>query len=406
MTLVSKFLLIFFLAGFLEPKELGLYGLVIATIGYAIYPLGFDFYTYSTRELLERERSEWGGVLKDQGVLHLILYVLVLPLILLVFVYELLPWYLAGWFFVVLVLEHINQELNRLLIAISLQLAASWVLFLRSGAWALCIIVWMYLEPAMRTLEVVLAAWTIGSMLALMLATYRLYKLELSGWWCQINWRWILQGLKIAIPLFLATLAIRAVFTIDRYWFESLQGLDMLAAYVLFMGIGNALLSFMDAGVFSFSYPKLISAYNRGDAATFRQGLMSSLWQSLFLTAAFVAVAFIVIEPLLTMLDRSVYIEQLSLFPWVLMAISLYALSMVPHYALYAQGRDKPIIVSHLAAILVFIPTTWIFSIQEPDKAVLLGLITTFTFLLIYKTWAFYQLTPRQYRSAAAADTH
>jgi hypothetical protein len=43
MTLVSKFLLIFFLAGFLEPKELGLYGLLAATIGYSMYLLGFEF---------------------------------------------------------------------------------------------------------------------------------------------------------------------------------------------------------------------------------------------------------------------------------------------------------------------------------------------------------------------------
>ena len=43
LTLASKFLLIFFLARFLEPAELGLYGLVVATIGYALYLLGLDF---------------------------------------------------------------------------------------------------------------------------------------------------------------------------------------------------------------------------------------------------------------------------------------------------------------------------------------------------------------------------
>lgn len=67
MTLGSKFLLIFFLARFLEPAELGLYGLLVATIGYALYLLGLDFYTYSTREILKRERNEWGGLLKNQA---------------------------------------------------------------------------------------------------------------------------------------------------------------------------------------------------------------------------------------------------------------------------------------------------------------------------------------------------
>ncbi len=405
-TLVSKFLLIFFLAGFLEPKELGLYGLLLATIGYSMYLLGFDFYTYNTRELLKRDRSEWGGLLKDQGVLHLILYVLVMPLFLLVFSLGLLPWYLAGWFFALLVLEHLNQELMRLLVAISQQLTASWVLFLRSGAWALVITSWMFVDPTIRTLEAVLAAWMLGCLLALVLAIYRLKKLKLSGWSVCINWQWIYIGLKVAVPILISTLAIRAVFTIDRYWFEALQGLEALGAYVLFMGIANSLMSFLDAGVFSFSYPGLISAHNRADAGAFRGGLFRLLWQTLLLTVLFILIALLVIEPLLLLIDKPFYLSQLSLFPLVLSAIALYAVGMVPHYALYAQGLDKPIIFSHLGTVMVFVPVTALLAAEYPDKAVLLGLIATFTILLIWKTWAFYRLTPSQYRSAAVAESH
>ncbi|MGR7920562.1 lipopolysaccharide biosynthesis protein [Zobellella denitrificans] len=405
-TLVSKFVLIFFLAGFLEPKDLGLYGLITVTIAYAIYPLGFDFYTYTTRELLNCERSEWGGLLKDQAILHLALYAVVLPLLLIVFSLELLPWYLAGWFFVLLVLEHLNQEMMRLLIAISEQLTASWVLFLRSGCWALGITAWMFFDSSIRSLESVLAAWALGSMLALILSIYRLKCLNLSGWSKNINWSWIVKGLTVAVPFLVATLAIRAVFTIDRYWFEALQGLELLGAYVLFMSISNTLMSFLDAGVFSFSYPSLIAAHNRGDVRQFRVCLRRLFWQTMGLTAAFVVVAWFVIEPLLSMLDKPFYIEQLFLFPWVLTVMVLYAIGMVPHYALYAQGLDKPIIYSHLSTVIVFVPTTWLFSLQLPDKAVLLGMMVTLVILLLWKTWAFYRLTPRRYYSPLTANLH
>ena len=95
-TLGCRFLLIFFLARFLEPAQLGLYGLLTATIGYSLYLLGFDFYTFTTREILKRERHEWGGLLKDQGALSLVLYVIFIPLLSLIFVKGLLPWSLAG----------------------------------------------------------------------------------------------------------------------------------------------------------------------------------------------------------------------------------------------------------------------------------------------------------------------
>lgn len=398
MTLASKFLLIVALAGFLEPHELGLYGLVAATIAYAIYPLGFDFYSYSTRELLKLGRPEWGGVLKSQAVFHLIMYVIGLPAMLVVFALDLLPWYLAVWFFVLLVLEHLNQELIRLLVAISEQLTASWVLFFRSGGWALAVTLCMFVDSSMRSLEVVLTAWGLGGVMAVVLAVYRFQKLKLLGWSSKIKWRWMIKGLKVAIPILIATLAIRAVFTIDRYWFEALQGLEVLGAYVLFMGIANALMSFLDAGVFSFSYPSLIAAYNRGNFSSFQRGVRRLLWQTVVLIVTFIILAWLVIEPLLIMLEKQFYLEQLVIFPWVLAAMALYALSMVPHYALYSQGQDRPIILSHLGAVVIFISTTWMLSQQLPEKAVLLGLVTTFTVLLIWKALAFYRLTPRQYR--------
>ncbi len=167
-TLSSKFLLMFFLAKFVEPKELGLYGLLTATISYALFLLGLDFYTFTTREIIKRERHEWGGLLKDQGALSLLLYVTVLPLLLFIFLTGLLPWYVAGWFFILLVLEHLTQELGRVLIAISEQLFASVVLFLRSGIWAVLVTSIMFFRADTRNLDFVLGAWTLGSFVALL----------------------------------------------------------------------------------------------------------------------------------------------------------------------------------------------------------------------------------------------
>ena len=398
LTLASKFLLIFFLARFLEPAELGLYGLLAATIGYALYLLGFDFYTFTTREILKRDRCEWGGLLKDQGALSLVLYAIFLPLLSLIFFKGQLPWHVASWFFALLVLEHLTQELGRLLIAISEQLLASTVLFLRSGIWAVAVTVLMFFSPESRSLNFVLGAWTIGAFVALLLGIYRLNQLGIAGWHKEIDWKWIRKGLKVAIPLLIATLAIRGLFTLDRYWFGALAGLDILGAYVLFMGVCNALMSFLDAGVFAFIYPGLISAYNKQDSDAFRQGLRKMLIQTLLLTIIFVAVAIVLIAPLLSWLNKPLYLEHQDLFQWLLLATLLYAVGMVPHFALYAQGQDRPIIHSHIASLMCFIPTTWLLSTHWPYLAVPLGLCTTFALILIWKSWAYFVLTPTQYR--------
>lgn len=401
-TLGSRFLLIFFLARFLEPAQLGLYGLLVATVGYSLYLLGFDFYTFTTREVLKRERKEWGGLLKDQGALSLVLYAIFIPLLSLIFVAELLPWRLAGWFFILLILEHINQELSRLLVAISEQLLASVMLFLRQGTWAIGVIALMAVEPTTRSLSYVFGAWTVAGGAAVLVGTYRLAHLGIGGWHKKINWVWIAVGLKISIPLLVATLAIRGIFTLDRYWLQSIGGLEVVGAYVLFMGIGGTLMTFLDAGIFAFSYPGLISAHQKQQSTLFRENLRLLLIQTTVLCVVFAVVSLLLLPLLLTWLANPLYVAQQYLYPWVLIIMILYALGMVPHYALYAQGIDRPIIHSHVASLLVFAMTTWLFSQRWPLLAVPLGLCAAFALILFWKAWAFFKFTPLQYRLAQA----
>lgn len=48
-TLLCKFLLIFFLAKFLDPQDVGLYGLLAGTIGYAFFQLALSFILFDAR---------------------------------------------------------------------------------------------------------------------------------------------------------------------------------------------------------------------------------------------------------------------------------------------------------------------------------------------------------------------
>lgn len=376
---------------------MGLYGLFTATIGYSGYLLGLDFYTFTTREVLKRERSEWGALLKSQGVLTLMLYAIFLPLLTLIFINGLLPWRMAGWFFLLLVLEHMNQELNRLLVAISEQLLASIVLFLRSGTWALAVIALMALDPKTRSLDHVFGAWTIGAGGALLVGVIRLAQLRIGGWRKKIDWTWIKNGLRISIKLLVATLAIRAVFTMDRYWIQSLGGLDVVGAYVLFMGIGGTLLAFLDAGVFAFCYPNMISAHSKKNSKLFGCNFRNLTFQTCFFSLAFAVISWLVLPFLLDWIGNPIYAAQKHIYPWLLFAMILNAISMIPHYGLYAQGFDRPIIQSHIAGFIFFVVATWFLSLYFPLVAVPMGLCCAFALILLWKGLAFFSVTPLNY---------
>lgn len=393
LTLFSKFVLIFSLAKYLSPRDLGLYGLISAGVAYSIYLVGFDFYIYSTREIIRRPKSEWGGFLKNQILLVSMLYLFFSPLLLLFFIENILPWDFVFLFFILLLLEHLNQEIGRLLIAASEQISSSVVLFLRSGMWALILTPVMYFNESTRTLNYVFGVWAVGDLSALALGVYYVFNLNLSGWFISFDLKWILKGIKTCIPFLVATLAIRAIFTVDRYFVNAFSGLEVVGAYVLFMGICNASMSFLDAGLFSFVYPILVKNWHENNYVEFKKNMRKFFVQTVLIVVLISVFILMIIECLLDWLGKSLYIYQYSVFLWLLLSTFLYALSMVPHYGLYAQNRDKSIIFSHVVSFSVFIISVLVFSNHFPNVAVPIGLCFAFGIMLIWKVLAYLKST-------------
>lgn len=394
MTLGSKFVLIFVLAKLLEPAEVGLYGLLTVTIAYVMMALGFDFYSYATRALINTERCEWSALLRDQGVFYGITYAVTLPLSLFIFWFGFLPWSLALWFFPLLVLEHVAQEFNRLLVAMSEPLWASIVLFVRQGSWSIVAAVWMWLMPDQRNLDFVFAAWAIGGLLACLIAAARLRGLERAPLRRAIDWSWIKRGVLIAIPFVFATLSLRALYTLDRYWIEAISGLDVLAVYVLYMGIANVIMTFLDASVFTFIYPALIAAAGKRDQATFDKHMQCLTRQTIVTTLGLSLAVILLAKPLLAWLHKPVYNQYFSLLYWTVLATALSAISMIPHYGLYAHHRDRPIIFSHLASLPVFAISVYFLNTVLREAAIPAAMAISFLFLLFTKTMFFRRCAP------------
>lgn len=252
-TLVLRFFLIFFLAKYLGPSSVGYYFIFTATVGYAMYFVGLDFYTYVSREIVKSPTHKRGQILKGQAALSGLLYLAMLPVAIGLLFKSGWPGHLVWWFVPILFLEHFNQELTRLLIALSEQLTSSMILSVRQGSWAIAIIVLMKLEESTRNLEVVMALWSAAGVSVASIGVWRLRQLKTEGWRLPIDWRWVKKGITVSAAFLVATLALRGVQTFDRYWLETLGGIQMVGAYVLLLGVVSTLLTFLDAAVFAFA---------------------------------------------------------------------------------------------------------------------------------------------------------
>ena len=199
-------------------------------MGYALYFVGLDFYTYVSREVARTPADQRGKLLKSQAALSGVLYLTLLPITVVLLAHAGWPGHLVWWFLPILVLEHFNQEMSRLLIALSEQLTASFILFIRQGSWAAAIIVLMVLDVDFRNLDAAMALWAIAGVVAAGTAVWKLKRLKTMGWALPIDWAWVKKGIVVSTSFLLATLALRGVQNFDRYWLEALGGIEIVGA--------------------------------------------------------------------------------------------------------------------------------------------------------------------------------
>lgn len=384
-TLGTRFALVFILAKYLKAASVGYYGLFTASIGYALLCVGFDFYTYTTREIAKVGRERQGAVLRGQLTLLLMLYVILVPVILLVLFRTNMPYYLIWWFVPILILEHLNQELYRLLIILSRQIEASVLLFIRQGSWAVAAAGFLAVSERTRSLNFIMLLWASAGIIAAIAGIWTIFRLRLSGWRTPVDWGWIKRGVLVSSSFLTATLAVRAVQTLDRYWLERLVGIDVVGAYVLFFGVASALSVFLDAAIFSFYYPRLVHLAHEGRTADLHANVRRTGWLTAGACVGFALVSSLLLPVLLRWIGRSVYLDHIDLYYWVLGAMIVYSIGMVPHYALYARGRDRPIIVSHLASLLVFAATTLAMTTISHIYAVPVGVLAAMSTVMLWK---------------------
>lgn len=349
----AKFVLLVVLASTTDEVSVGLYGLVAATVTLGLYVVGVDYYTHTTRRLLRGDGPSAGELIRDQTSLHMRTYLASMLPVAVLFAAGLLPWRIAPWFVGILFTEHASLEFYRLLIARKQPLRANIVFFLRSGSWPLTWAALALTWPGARSIDAVWAAWLMGGLLAIGFGAGWNRGLLTDALKARPDWDRIRAGLRVARPFLIATVAFRAMLTIDRYVIEAFWGTEEVGVYTLYIGIANAVVLIVQSGVVVTLFPGLVEARDHRDEAAFDAKVarfFRVVGASTLGAAALVGAA---VLPLLAVVGNEAYREDLASFWVLLVGTMIAALSFIPHYVLYALDRDREIMIVTLGALAV-----------------------------------------------------
>jgi O-antigen/teichoic acid export membrane protein len=354
LTLVSKFILLIFIARYLSPEDLGVFCLMTVTITTALYLLGMDFHVYNTREILARGSGSVPILIRDQLVFHAGVYILALPALLAVFLGGILEWRYVGWFYALLVLEHLSQESYRILVTLSRSPLANAVLFLRSGAWVYAVIALGLAGPQYHRLSSIWVGWLFGVVSSLILTALVLCRLpwreNLSA---AVDWKWIRRGTSVCLPFLTATMAMLLAQYVDRYFIKLYHGDAMVGVYTFYAGIANVLRVLAFTAVTVIYYPKIIATFQSSQFSGYRQ-LMTQFGRKLAMVAgAMLVILATAIDPILSITGKQLFREHLAIYWILLTSATVLTFSEIPHYALYARRLDRALVGSGFIALAV-----------------------------------------------------
>lgn len=385
-TLASRFVLVIFIAKFLSTEELGAYSLFAASITYSLFFVGMDFYTFSSREILSVDKSLWFGIVKNQFVFYLLFYFIGFPLIYSLFYFGFLPKQFILWFYLILVAEHLAQESMRLLVVLDKAFLANISLFIRSGVWVYAAVVIMFFSDGLREVTTILGLWLVGSSLSILLVIPQLKRLhQISASSQKIDFSWMLQGIKVAIPLLIGTLALRSIYLVDRYSLSYFANLSAVGIYSFYSSFASALLAFVDAVVVMQIYPKIVSSVKNNDL----NGLV--YYKRKFVkSVSILSLILVVLLPvgvylLLLWMNKSEYLEYIPLLALLMLSSIIYSYALLPHYELYAHNEDKKIITSSVLAAIVGVIIMPVGAYYYGVYGVAGGQVLAVTFLYVYK---------------------
>jgi len=341
LTIISKFVLVFSMSHYLLPKQVGQYSLFTTTISIAVYILGMDFYTYNTREILNSDQIGQARLIKDQLVFHGLIYIVALPSLALIFLTGTLANQYLIWFYLLLVLEHLSQELNRLLITLARTTLANLILFIRSGIWIYAVALIFLWKQGPRSLEVIWIGWAAGSLTSVVIGVFTLHHLPWKqAWHYPVDWQWLRTAFFRSLPFFAATMISNIANNCDRYFIKHYLGDAMVGVYFFYTSIATLIVTFVDVSIYQVFYAKIISLYQNGRRFEYRALIRKVLLFSLISALGVAIIMALGIKPVLNIFGKKLYRNYLPLF-WVLLVNGLLGVGlMLPSLCLYVRRVD------------------------------------------------------------------
>jgi O-antigen/teichoic acid export membrane protein len=364
-SLAMKFALTMVVARMLGFDAVAAYGLAVAASVVASKVLGLGFSTELNRRLSggnpgDAIRTAWKLFALHVAVYALLCVPLTMPgltagLLRVTALPNMSVWPVA----LVACAEHAALEVNTYLYSLHQTRAATWLLFVRTGAWAGVAIaaLMFHMIGSIQALFAIWFAADIGVVAAGWMAIRRVARDLPAANVETMTPEGLGKVWKGGLPFFAALLLLSVLQYLERFVASGVLNAHELGRYVFVWSIANAIQTVAAATIVFAAAPRLVRAAT-GDAGDFRRELARSAGGSLVLSAAAALGVLALHGSIFRLADESGDTAQVSLLAVLLLSFTLRAVADVLWMAAVALRAGKAVAVVVAALALMCLPLT------------------------------------------------
>lgn len=389
-TLGAKLGFTLYMGRFLSFADMGTYGLAFGTVMITTMLLGGSLDYVVSREIVDVTPPVALARMRDQAAFYSLNY-LALGLVMGALAVSGVTGISGGvmtMIFVLAVIESVANMTYWNMTSLGHPLLANLLLFIRSGAWALVIAFMGILIPSLRNAEIILLSWIVGTSTSLVVTLWAWRHLPWRSLrTIPVDWPWIRKSVKKCFFIWIGMVGLTAGSYVDRFVVAANLNLDLAGVVTFYSSFTVALLTLVQSGILSFTYPRLILSYRRKDSAAFWHEVWKSAWH-VAVFAGIIGVIIGVCVPLIgRFFHRQLLVDETTTLWLMLFGMWMQSNAMTLYYILFARHQDRAIWLGNL---LYLIPAFGGNAILVPIFGFIgigYGSVIANAFLLLWRLW-------------------
>ncbi|MEP9357612.1 hypothetical protein [Sphingomonas sp. KR3-1] len=392
--LFGKFAFIVVLAKFTDTSTVGIYALLVTIVTIAIYIIGLEIHTFTTREIVSDHSSGHGGVHIQSHLLTLAgIFGIAVPIV----------WGFTFWLGIagkfnflllaaIILLETFGQELGRYLLVLSRPVASNLLQFIRGAAWMPFPIIMLLTGHRVAPVDTILLGWLGGGILACLFGFWsiRAYLRTLHPY----RLAWLSRAFFSARHYFVVAMLTQVQYYSDRFIVQRVMGEAAVGVLSFYQSFANTMVTFVQTGVISVMLPRLLLAAKQDDRAAESRVRRAMFGWAMVLAVSISGSLAIGLPFLLRQMNKMAYVADLPVFYVLLFGNVILVAGLVVHLSLYARRRDSDL----MRVSLILIPLALLVNILIVPLLGIAGAACTFVATAVLDFLVKYWLLTRQRR--------